>query len=130
MLHLHKKGYFCEKYENMRDNTPYLRRMVLSLLLLLAVTAASAARIGDVNGDGQRTVGDVMQTVTYIMSPSDVDESFDTNAADVNRDGSVSVVDVMLLVGIIMGQEEEPDDPDNPILDIDDRTGADPADGL
>ena len=123
-----KKAYFCRKYKNMATISFFWKRAALSFLFILCAHATFAAKIGDVNGDGQRTVVDVMQIVTYVMNPSELGSNFNLSVADINHDGSITVVDVMLLVGIIMGNEVE--DPDNPTLDIDDQTGGDPADAL
>ena len=84
---------------------------------------------GDVNGDGERSIGDVMLMVNYLINGSD---NFPTQIADMNDDKSVSIGDVMILIGVIMGNPyQEPDDPDHPTLPIDDDVpGGDPSTGL
>ena len=55
---------------------------------------------GDVNGDGEVNVSDIVEIVNYIMNkPSD---KFVFAAADVNEDGEVNVTDIVKVVSIIM----------------------------
>lgn len=54
---------------------------------------------GDVNHDGNISVGDVMAIVEYILKGAvDIDKS----AADCNSDGSINVSDVMAVVEIVL----------------------------
>lgn len=55
---------------------------------------------GDMNGDHEVDVNDVMLVVQYLLSE---DSSIDKQDADVTWDGEVSVNDVMMLVNIILG---------------------------
>ena len=55
---------------------------------------------GDVNGDGQITVTDVMMLVKYILGNANDNFIFDN--ADINGDGLISVTDVMVLVKRIL----------------------------
>ena len=57
-------------------------------------------RIGDVNGDGQVSVTDVMAMVGYVLGS--VDSGFVAENADINGDGQISVTDVMALVNKIL----------------------------
>ena len=83
---------------------------------------------GDINGDGDRTVADVMLMVNYIVNGSGGD-NFPSDIADMNVDHDVTIMDVMMLVGVIMGNPYN--DPDNPTLPIDDDVpGGDPSSGL
>ena len=55
---------------------------------------------GDVNGDGEVNVSDIVEIIDYIMEkPSD---SFDAAAADLNDDGEINVTDIVKVVSIIM----------------------------
>ena len=56
--------------------------------------------LGDVNGDGQISVTDVMMLVDHILG-NDKDNFIEENA-DVNGDKIISVTDVMLLVKIVL----------------------------
>lgn len=56
---------------------------------------------GDMNGDHEVDVNDVMLVVQYLLSE---DSSYiDKHDADVTWDGEVSVKDVMILVNIVLG---------------------------
>ena len=56
--------------------------------------------MGDVNGDGQVSVNDVMAMVAYVLGV--VNSGFIAENADLNGDGQISVNDVMALVAIIL----------------------------
>ena len=56
--------------------------------------------MGDVNGDGQVSVNDVMAMVAYVLGV--VNSGFIVENADLNGDGQISVNDVMALVAIIL----------------------------
>ncbi len=56
--------------------------------------------MGDVNGDGQVSVNDVMAMVAYVLGV--VNSGFIVENADLNGDGQISVNDVMALVKIIL----------------------------
>ncbi len=56
--------------------------------------------IGDVNGDGEIGMPDVMFIVNYILGTPD--QSFNAEAADANRDGEVGMPDVMFIVNYIL----------------------------
>ena len=58
------------------------------------------AIIGDVNGDGEVTIGDVTDLINLILSGN---ESLNT-AADVNADGELSIGDVTALINIILSK--------------------------
>ena len=56
--------------------------------------------MGDVNGDGEVNVSDIVEIVNYIMGkPSNV---FVEAAADLNDDGEINVTDIVNVVSIIM----------------------------
>jgi len=58
-----------------------------------------ACAIGDVNGDGDVNVLDVVAIVSYIVNEGD---DFDTDCADTNADGSIDVLDVVAIVSDIV----------------------------
>ena len=62
--------------------------------------AIEDSSMGDVNGDGQITVTDVMMLVKYILGNANDNFIFDN--ADINGDGLISVTDVMVLVKKIL----------------------------
>ena len=74
-------------------------RLVLPLLCLVVVCAASAARpfLGDVNGDGQVNVLDV-QTLANVLLGGTCGGN-----CDINSDGRVDILDLQRLVNIVLG---------------------------
>ena len=56
---------------------------------------------GDVNGDGEVNVGDLVSVSNFMAG----DESISKDAADVNEDGNVDISDVVKLVNIILNNE-------------------------
>ncbi|MDP7027013.1 MAG: T9SS type A sorting domain-containing protein, partial [Candidatus Marinimicrobia bacterium] len=59
--------------------------------------------MGDVNGDGDVNVLDIVQIVGFII---DGEADFDTTCADSNGDGSVNVLDIVQLVNTILGRSD------------------------
>ena len=57
-----------------------------------------ASHVGDVNGDGDIDISDVVALVNIILS----DGTDENSSADVNGDGSVDISDVVALVNIIL----------------------------
>ena len=55
------------------------------------------ALLGDVNGDLNVNIQDVILTVNIIIGASDF-----MQAADVNSDGAIDVLDIVLIVNIIL----------------------------
>lgn len=58
---------------------------------------------GDVNGDGNLTMGDVVTVVNDILNVSQ--SGFDASEADVNGDGKVTMGDVVKMVNIMLGND-------------------------
>ncbi len=56
--------------------------------------------LGDVDGDGLVSIGDVSTMINYILGKLDGD--FASDVADVNGDGEVNIADVVALVNIIL----------------------------
>jgi hypothetical protein len=59
--------------------------------------------MGDVNGDGDVNVLDIVQIVGYVI---DGEADFDTACADSNGDGDVNVLDIVQLVNAILGRSD------------------------
>ena len=57
---------------------------------------------GDVNGDGEVNVGDLVAISNYMAG----DNSVSKDAADVNKDGEVNVGDLVAISNIMSGNEE------------------------
>ena len=68
-------------------------------------TISGAAIIGDVNGDNDVTLADVILIAKYKAGLYSISELSKLNAADVNRDGSVTLADVVYLARYIIGLE-------------------------
>ena len=64
--------------------------------------AYTTALVGDVNGDGKVTIGDVTELVNIILGKN---TNENTSTADVNGDGMVTIGDVTELVNIILGKD-------------------------
>lgn len=60
---------------------------------------------GDVNGDRQVTVTDVVMTVNHILG--DVQPQFNEEVADLNKDNKVTMGDVVLLIDLVLKAEAE-----------------------
>jgi hypothetical protein len=60
--------------------------------------------MGDVTGDGDVNVLDIVAIVSYIVNDSDFDA-----CADVNGDGNINVLDVVQLISTILGRSDAGD---------------------
>ena len=58
--------------------------------------------LGDVNGDGFVTIGDVTRLISAVLS--DETDELDMRVADVNGDGNISVGDVTKLISMVLSQ--------------------------
>ena len=56
--------------------------------------------IGDANGDGEITDGDVTTISNYIVG--NVDPSLDEDGADVNLDGKINIADATILIDYLI----------------------------
>ncbi len=96
-----------------------MRKLILFLIIILNLVFPQDYQFpGDVNGDGQMDVLDVVALVDAIVNNYSLD-LFQTVAADVNHDGSIDILDIVTLVGNIVspspcspGFENCPDMPD------------------
>ncbi|MBR5169957.1 MAG: glycosyl hydrolase 53 family protein [Muribaculaceae bacterium] len=61
-----------------------------------------AVMLGDVNGDGEVTITDVMVYINHVLE-TDV-PVFKEENADLNDDGFCNITDVILLIGVILNQ--------------------------
>ena len=57
--------------------------------------------MGDLNGDGNYNIVDVLLCVQFIMGLADLEED-ELNRADMNYDGVIDVFDVLLIVDLIL----------------------------
>ena len=65
------------------------------------VTITSSTIVGDVNGDGEVNVGDIVTVCNVMAGISTVDPQL----ADVNNDGEVNVGDIVTICNIMAGKE-------------------------
>ena len=61
--------------------------------------APEVSLTGDINGDGNINVLDVVMLVDHILNP----DTSELESADINSDGNIDVLDVVALVSIILG---------------------------
>lgn len=66
---------------------------------------------GDLNGDDEVNILDVIALINLIMESEQVPDEDDMIAGDLNFDGSLDVMDVVILVNGILGVEPLPDVP-------------------
>lgn len=67
----------------------------------VSVKPKSVVIPGDVNGDGQVMVNDVVLAINAVLGQAP--EDFDYTAADINGDGQVMVNDVVLMINVVLG---------------------------
>ncbi len=70
--------------------------------LIVNLKNVSSVLLGDVNGDSEVDVSDVMALANFILG-KDVND-FNNSVADVNKDGTIDVSDVMALANKILGK--------------------------
>ena len=69
--------------------------------LAMEILRANENQLGDVNGDSDINVIDVVQLVSFILGNNTPDETV-IDASDLNSDGILNILDVVALVSIIM----------------------------
>ena len=68
--------------------------------LLLVIGNGGLENPGDINGDGQVDVGDIMAIINYMANPGDPEAPA---AYDLNGDGQVDVGDIMAIINMMAG---------------------------
>ena len=86
---------------------PLLAPLALCLFLLLAATAPAQQRLGDLDGDGQLTILDLVRLINHVNRTVPLASPLDLYA-DLNQDGFVNNTDVEILAGIILGLTPPP----------------------
>ena len=61
--------------------------------------AADVSLNGDINGDGNINVLDVVMLVDHILNP----DTSELESGDINSDGNIDILDVVALVSIVLG---------------------------
>ncbi len=84
----------------------YVLLITAPVFLLLSAPGVSAARYGDVNGDGRIDVRDVALVTRHVLGMSPLSGAGET-LADVNADGVVNVRDISLLMQKSLGLIDE-----------------------
>lgn len=64
--------------------------------------AENEHKTGDLNGDGEVDIQDVIRLRKYIANPENPDYQIDKEAADINKDGKINSTDVLLLRKMIV----------------------------
>ena len=67
--------------------------------------AENEHKTGDLNGDGEVDIQDVIRLRKYITNPENPDYQIDKEAADFNKDGKINSTDVLLLRKMIVDEE-------------------------
>ena len=80
-----------------------MKRLLTSILLFCCCLFAFPQFVGDLDGDGEISLSDLMILVDIIL---DNTTEYDMTLADVNSDGEVSLADVMEMVDIILDIKE------------------------
>ena len=57
--------------------------------------------IGDINGDGEVTIGDMSALIDYLLGSAG--DTIDQEIADINNDGEVTIGDVSALIDMLLG---------------------------
>lgn len=87
----------------MRRIIPFI---IIVLIIISAITTATAAVYHDVNRDGKFNISDITAIQTYRVG---LNNEIDFDAADINSDGAVTIRDAtygqMILAGIILEEE-------------------------
>ena len=86
--------------KNIEFNTKDNQKLTFSDVSI-NVSIKSAAILGDVNGDGEVNVGDIVTVCNVMAGISTVDPQ----VADVNKDGEVNVGDIVTICNIMAGKE-------------------------
>jgi len=63
----------------------------------------TAGMLGDVNGDGEVDISDVVVLIDVVLGK---DVEYALGAADVNGDGKVDISDVVALIDVVLGKDE------------------------
>ena len=58
---------------------------------------------GDLNGDGEIDITDIVAVVSYILD--EAPEGFAADAADVNKDGNIDIIDIVSIIDLILTDE-------------------------
>ena len=83
----------------------YTYKLVQETISELRKKEAENESIGDLNGDGEIDVQDVIRLRKYISNPDFPDYQIDKEAADINKDGKINSTDVLLLRKMIVDEE-------------------------
>jgi hypothetical protein len=76
----------------------FLKAGESNISVTLSLTAGTAAKRGDVNGDGEVNIGDVTALIDLLLSGETGPE-----VADVNVDGEVNIGDVTSVIDLLLG---------------------------
>ena len=61
--------------------------------------------LGDVNGDGEVTVADIMAIINIILAPGHTDKAVTLTRADTNFDNEIGLADISIVINKIIHQQ-------------------------
>jgi len=78
----------------------YMPNMPTDIMFTVVEDTQNTAKPGDVNGDGNFTMIDVVMTVNAVLEKEQT--GFNANAADLNGDGQITMVDVVGVLQLVL----------------------------
>ena len=85
-------------HQNITNGSNFNQTLISNTVIDLINNIPDNSMLGDMNGDMQIDVLDVVILVNYILSPN----GSELEDGDINVDGSINVLDVVILVNIIL----------------------------
>lgn len=85
-------------HQNITNVSNFNQTLISNTVIDLINNIPDNSMLGDMNGDMQIDVLDVVILVNYILSPN----GSELEDGDINVDGSINVLDVVILVNIIL----------------------------
>ena len=86
-------------HQNITSGSNFNQTLISNTVIDLINNIPDDSPLGDMNGDMQIDVLDVVILVNYILTPN----GSELDGADINADGSINVLDVVILVNFILG---------------------------
>ena len=85
-------------HQNITSLSNFNQTLISNTVIDLINNIPSDSQLGDVNGDSEIDVLDIVILVNYILSQDDSD----LDGSDINNDGNINVLDVVMLVNFIL----------------------------
>lgn len=104
-----KEGKFCRVYRNGKELTDRDAVGTGAVVRILdgetVCVSATVSVTGDLNGDGQITVSDLLLVKAGLLSGETPKEGAVRLASDLNGDGEISVTDFLAIKAVLLGKE-------------------------